>query len=50
MSKGQPVGVLGMFSEKKLSPADFEILGVFCDQVSKELASFFSAAEFLSIK
>ena len=50
MSKGQPVGVLGMFSEKKLSPVDFEILGVFCDQVSNELASFFSAAEFLSIK
>ena len=50
MSGGQPIGVLGMFSEKKLSPADFEILGVFCDQVSNELASFFSAAEFLSIK
>jgi GAF domain-containing protein len=50
ISKGQPVGVLGMFSEKKLSPADFEILGVFCDQVSEELSSFFSAAEFLSIK
>ncbi|HEX6028364.1 MAG TPA: GAF domain-containing protein, partial [Nitrososphaeraceae archaeon] len=50
MSKGQPIGVLGMFSEKKLSPADFEILGVFCEQVSKELSSFFSAAEFLSIK
>lgn len=29
MSKGQPIGVLGMFSEKKLSPADFEIIGVF---------------------
>jgi len=50
ISKGQSIGVLGMFSEKKLSPADFEILGVFCDQVSKELTSFFSAAEFLSIK
>ena len=50
ISKGQPVGVLGMFSEKKLSPADFEILGVFCDQVSQELSSFFNAAEFLSIK
>ncbi|HZA62607.1 MAG TPA: GAF domain-containing protein [Nitrososphaeraceae archaeon] len=50
MSRGRPIGVLGMFSEKKLSPADFEILGVFCDQVSNELASFFSAAEFLSIK
>lgn len=50
MSKGQPIGVLGMFSEKKLSPAEFEILRVFCDQISNELASFFSAAEFLSIK
>ena len=50
VSKGQSIGVLGMFSEKKLSPADFEILGVFCDQVSKELTSFFSAAEVLSIK
>jgi DNA-binding Lrp family transcriptional regulator len=50
MSKGQPIGVLGMFSEKKLSPADFEILRVFCDQISNELASFFNAAEFLSIK
>jgi DNA-binding Lrp family transcriptional regulator len=50
VSKGQSIGVLGMFSEKKLSPADFEILGVFCDQVSKELTSFYSAAEFLSIK
>jgi hypothetical protein len=50
LSKGQAIGVLGMFSEKKLSPADFEILGVFCDQVSKELASLFSATEFLSIK
>jgi DNA-binding Lrp family transcriptional regulator len=50
MSKSQPIGVLGMFSEKKLSPADFEILRVFCDQISNELASFYSAAEFLSIK
>ena len=50
MSKSQPIGVLGMFSEKKLSPADFEILRVFCDQISNELASFFNAAEFLSIK
>ena len=50
MSEGQPIGVLGMFSEKKLSPADFEILRVFCDQISNELASFLSAAEFLSIK
>ena len=50
ISKGQPVGVLGMFSEKKLSPADFEILGVFCDQVFKSFHLFLVRAEFLSIK
>ena len=27
---------------------DFEILGVFCDQLSKELAGFFEAKDFLS--
>jgi hypothetical protein len=39
-----------MFSEKKLSPADFEIVGVFCDELAKELSSLFGAAEFLAIK
>ena len=48
--KGEAIAVLGMFSEKKLSPADFEIVGVFCDQLAKELSSLFSAAEFLNIK
>jgi DNA-binding Lrp family transcriptional regulator len=48
--KGESIGVLGMFSEKKLSPSDFELLGIFCDHLSKELSSFFSTAEFLSIK
>jgi DNA-binding Lrp family transcriptional regulator len=48
--KGESVGVLGMFSEKKLRPADFEILGIFCDQLSKELAGLFDALDFLSIK
>ena len=48
--KGEAIGVLAMFSEKKLSPADFEILGIFCDHLSKELSSLFSAAEFLSVK
>jgi hypothetical protein len=33
-------------SEKKLSPADFEILGIFCDHLSKELSGLFSTAEF----
>jgi len=38
-----------MFSEKKLNLADFEILGIFCNQISKELKSFFDAKEFLSV-
>jgi GAF domain-containing protein len=48
--KGEAIAVLGMFSEKKLSPADFEIVGVFCDQLAKELSSLFGAAEFLSVQ
>jgi hypothetical protein len=48
--KGEAIGVLGMFSEKKLSPADFEVLGIFCDRLSKELSGLFSAAEFLAAK
>jgi len=42
------IGVLAMFSEKKLHLVDFEILGIFCNQISKEIESF--AQEFLSIK
>jgi hypothetical protein len=48
--KGEAIAVLGMFSEKKLTPFDFEIVGVFCDQLAKELSSLFGAAEFLSVK
>lgn len=44
------IGVLAMFSEKKLNLVDFEVLGVFCTQIPKELKSFFDAQEFLSIK
>ena len=46
--KGKSVAVLAMFSKKKLSHVDFEILGIFCDQLSKELAGFFEAKDFLS--
>jgi hypothetical protein len=38
-----------MFSEKKLSSAEFEMLGVFCDHISKQLSMLFSAQEFLLI-
>jgi DNA-binding Lrp family transcriptional regulator len=44
---GKSVAVLAIFSKKKLSYVDFEILGLFCDQLSKELAGFFEAKEFL---
>jgi hypothetical protein len=49
MYKGIVIGVLAMFSEKKLSSAEFEMLGVFCDHISKQLSMLFSAQEFLLI-
>jgi DNA-binding Lrp family transcriptional regulator len=45
--KGDVVAVLGMFSQKTLSPTDFEILGIFSDQLSKELSGFFETKDFL---
>lgn len=45
---GEAVGVLAMFSQKKLSPAGFEILGIFCDHLSKEISSLFRTIKFLS--
>ncbi|HKU33060.1 MAG TPA: GAF domain-containing protein [Candidatus Nitrosotalea sp.] len=45
--KGDLVAVLGMFSQKTLSPSDFEILGMFSDQLSKELSGFFETKDFL---
>jgi DNA-binding Lrp family transcriptional regulator len=41
------IGVLAMFSTKRLQAADFEVLGVFSDQISKELESLFEAVDFL---
>jgi len=46
--KQDSVVVLAIFSKKKFSTIDFEILGVFCDQLSKDLTGFFDAKEFLS--
>ena len=48
--RGNSVAVLAMFSKKKLSHLDFELLGVFCAQLSKELAGFFETKDFLSEK
>ena len=38
---------LALFSEKVFSPTDFEVLGIFSDQISKELSGFFETREFL---
>ena len=46
--KKQSIAVLAMFSKKKLTHVDFEMLGIFCDQLSRELAGFFEAKDFLS--
>jgi DNA-binding Lrp family transcriptional regulator len=46
--KGAAIGVIAMFSEKRFSIADFEILEIFCRQLSQELSSFFEAQEFLT--
>lgn len=47
--KNTSVGVLAIFSERYFSPADFELLGIFCDQISKELSSLFEIQEFLNV-
>lgn len=46
--KKKSVACLAMFSKKKFTHVDFEILGIFCDQLSKELAGFFETKDFLS--
>ncbi len=46
--KGNVVAVLAMFSTKRLLPSDFEILGIFSEQISKELTGFFETQDFLS--
>ena len=50
LHKGRIIGVVGMFSEKKLSPAQFEMLGIFCDHISKEISMLYDIGEFLSIR
>jgi DNA-binding Lrp family transcriptional regulator len=41
------IGVLAMFSTRRMQAADFEVLGVFSDQISKELEGLFTAVNFL---
>ena len=47
--KNNAVGVVAMFSEKKLQPSDFEILGIFAHHVSNEISNFLETKEFLSL-
>lgn len=42
------IAVIAIFSTKQFSPSDFEILGIFSDQISKELAGFFETKSLLS--
>ena len=49
LHKGQIIGVVGMFSEKKLSAAQFEMLGIFCGHISKEISMLYDIGEFLSL-
>jgi GAF domain-containing protein len=37
---GKLIGVVAMFSQKKPSPADFELLEIFGDHKSKELGRY----------
>jgi hypothetical protein len=46
--KQEVVAVLTIFSRKNFSTIDFEMLGIFCDQLSKDLTGFFDAKEFLT--
>jgi len=48
MHKDKVLAVLALFSSKSFSPSDFEILGIFSEQISKELVGFFETKNFLS--
>ena len=45
--KGKVIAVIALFSTKQFSPSDFEILGIFSEQISNELVGFFEAKDFL---
>ena len=48
--KNKPIGVLAMFSERKLKPADFELVEIFCNDVSRQLSIFLEGQKFLFAK
>ncbi len=48
--KDRGIGVIAMFSTKKLQASDFEILDIFSNHVSKELSELFDTIEFFNLK
>ncbi len=47
--KGRAIGVIAIFSKKKFSIGDFELLGIFSDKISTELSIHFDVQEYLQI-
>lgn len=45
--QNKSIGVLAMFSEKRLKPVDFELIEIFCHDVSKQLSIFLEGQKFL---
>ena len=45
--QNKSIGVLAMFSEKRLKPADFELIEIFCNDVSRQLSVFLEGQKFL---
>ncbi len=45
--QNRSIGVLAMFSVKKLKPADFELVEIFCNDVSRQLSLFLEGQRFL---
>jgi hypothetical protein len=45
--QNKSLDVLAMFSEKRLKPADFELIEIFCNDVSRQLSVFLEKQIFL---
>lgn len=45
--QNKSIGVLAMFSKKKLNPVEFELIEIFCHDVSRQLAVFLEGQKFL---
>lgn len=45
--QNRSIGVLAMFSKKRLKPVDFELIEIFCHDVSKQLSIFLEGQKFL---